>query len=158
MPEKGRQMSLSCMLLSRKAVLAFLGVAALLFGVVMLHPYPRQSLFGPKIRGKPWCVWEHSFRRHVHPEKHEQNLSGKLLRWFGVDDVNPIRFDIFENTLDDPDLLPLALAMAEDEDRDVRDRALQAIFMSRHLKSPSVLSVLQRRLHDDDSDIRRFAA
>ena len=30
-------------------------LAALVFGLLMLHPYPRQSLFGPTIRGKPWC-------------------------------------------------------------------------------------------------------
>ena len=32
--------------LSRRWLLAFLGIAALLFGLAMLHPYPRQSLFG----------------------------------------------------------------------------------------------------------------
>jgi len=44
--------------LSRRRVLALFGVLAFLFGLAMLHPYPRQSLFGPTIRGKPWCVWE----------------------------------------------------------------------------------------------------
>ncbi len=35
-------------------VLISLTIAALLFGEVMLHPYPRQSLFGPRFHGKPW--------------------------------------------------------------------------------------------------------
>jgi hypothetical protein len=39
---------------SRRWLLAFVGAAALVFGLLMLHPYPRQSLFGPTIRGKPW--------------------------------------------------------------------------------------------------------
>ncbi|MBI2807582.1 MAG: hypothetical protein HYX68_21585 [Planctomycetes bacterium] len=44
--------------LSRRRLLAFFGVALLLFGLAMLHPYPRQSLFGPTIDGIPWCMWE----------------------------------------------------------------------------------------------------
>ena len=49
--------------LTRRWLLGSLVAAALLFGVLMLHPYPRQSLFGPTIRGKPWCVWENTIRR-----------------------------------------------------------------------------------------------
>jgi hypothetical protein len=41
--------------LSRRWLTGCFGAAAVLFGLVMLHPYPRQSLFGPMIRGKPWC-------------------------------------------------------------------------------------------------------
>ena len=50
--------------LIRRWLLGLLGAAALLFGVLMLHPYPRQSLFGPTIRGKPWCEWEDTVRGH----------------------------------------------------------------------------------------------
>lgn len=49
--------------LTRRRLLGFLAPAAVLFGLLMLHPYPRQSLFGPKIRGEPWCVWEAEVRR-----------------------------------------------------------------------------------------------
>ena len=52
--------------LSRRRLLGFLAGLALIFGLLMLHPYPRQSLFGPTIRGKPWCEWEWEFRRLVH--------------------------------------------------------------------------------------------
>ena len=60
-------MSLLRRLSSRRWLLAF---AALLViaGVPMLHPYPRQSLFGPTIRGKPWCVWEDNLRQRVDRE------------------------------------------------------------------------------------------
>ena len=52
-------------LLSRRRLLACVGVLALLFGLALLHPYPRQALFGPTIRGKPRCVWEAEIRRVV---------------------------------------------------------------------------------------------
>ena len=35
----------------RRCLVGRLNVAALLFGLAMLHPHPRQSLFGPTIRG-----------------------------------------------------------------------------------------------------------
>ena len=38
---------------SRRWLLAFAAVL-LSAGVPMLHPYPRQALFGPTLRGKPW--------------------------------------------------------------------------------------------------------
>src|SRR5436190_484371 len=49
--------------MTRRRLLASLGVAALVFGVAMLFPYPRQFLFGPRVRGEPWCVWENEVRR-----------------------------------------------------------------------------------------------
>ena len=51
--------------LNRRRLLGFFAAAALLFGLVMLHPYPRQSLFGPTIRGEPWCYWEDEVRWHA---------------------------------------------------------------------------------------------
>ena len=40
---------------SRRWLLAFAAVLVIA-GVPMLHPYPRQSLFGPTIRGAAWCA------------------------------------------------------------------------------------------------------
>jgi hypothetical protein len=74
--------------LSRRWLLAFLGIAALLFGLAMLHPYSRQSLFGPTIRGKPWCVWEAEVRIYVHREEYDKTLAAKTRRWLGVHHEN----------------------------------------------------------------------
>ena len=52
---------------SRRRLLTFAGILALLFGLAMLHPYPRQSLFGPKIDGVPWCIWENKIRHAATP-------------------------------------------------------------------------------------------
>ncbi|MBI1832972.1 MAG: hypothetical protein HYR84_16150 [Planctomycetes bacterium] len=97
-------------LLSRRWLLGVLGVAALLFGLTMLHPYPRQSLFGPTIRGKPWCYWEGEVRwRTLSFEEHQNTLSAKLTRWFGVPEHDPIKW---EELCDHPDMLPLFLHLA----------------------------------------------
>src|ERR1022692_3755033 len=91
--------------LSRRWLLACLGVAALLFGLAMLHPYPRQSLFGPTIRGKPWCVWENQIRRAVAPR---QSLFDAIAEKIGVLGDTKIP--------DDPAMLPLYLHLASDSD------------------------------------------
>lgn len=60
-------MSQSRLLLRRRGLLC-VGILAMLFAFAMLHPYSRQSLFGPKIHGEPWCVWEEEFRRERNRE------------------------------------------------------------------------------------------
>ena len=51
-------MALVRKLLSRRWLLGFVGALALLFGVAMLHPYPRQSLIARTVVGDPvtWCA------------------------------------------------------------------------------------------------------
>src|SRR5262249_32469470 len=71
-------------ILRRRWLLALIGIAALRFGLAMLHPYPRQSLFGPTIRGKPWCVWESAVRKHVQKREVQRPLSEKLLEWLNI--------------------------------------------------------------------------
>src|ERR1051326_5009639 len=93
--------------------LAFLGGAALLFGLAMLHPYPRQSLFGPKIRGQPWCVWERQVRGFVDAQ---DSFSDKALRWLGVERQQLAGNEIF----DDAEMLPLVLELLDDPDSRVR--------------------------------------
>src|SRR5437764_15165053 len=62
--------------LTRRWLLGFLAAAVLLFGLAMLHPYPRQSLFGPKIDGVPWYVWENEIRRAA------PSVSGVRTPWY----------------------------------------------------------------------------
>ena len=51
----------------------------------MLHPYPRQSLFGPKILGEPWCAWEAEVWSQVHREEYEQTFGFKVRTWMGIE-------------------------------------------------------------------------
>jgi len=121
--------------LSRRWLLAFLGVAALLFGLTMLHPYPRQSLFGPTIRGKPWCVWEDAVRRYIHREDYENSWQAKVMRWFGVKHDDLTREDLLENE----EMLPLLLQLADDPNRKVRREVLEAICYCEKLRDASAL-------------------
>jgi hypothetical protein len=125
---------------SRHRLLGLVCVAAV-FGLTMLHPYPRQSLFGPKLRGVPWCVWEDAARRQF-GEQPESRLQ-QLQRWLGVPQTTMTLDD-----LDDPEMLPLVLVLLEDPDELVRDAALLAIIAFPNLRDDSVVPVL-RRMRDD---------
>src|SRR5438105_640851 len=80
----GYSMTLLCHYLSRCRLFAFLGVVVLLLGLMMLDPYPRQMLFGPTIRGKPWCVWESAVRRDFNRAEYEKSLKARIMRWLGI--------------------------------------------------------------------------
>ena len=99
-------------LVTRRFVLASIGVVAMLFGLSMFHSYPRQLLFGPKINGVRWCVWENAIRQAAH-------LSPQHWFYRTLEDLrlvrNPTRADF-----DTPDLLPVFIAMSDDDDREVR--------------------------------------
>jgi HEAT repeat protein len=142
--------------LSRRWLLAFLGAGALLFGLAMLHPYPRQSLFGPTIRGKPWCVWEAEVRRSVHREEYEKTLYAKTLRWMGV--KHEEKNMELHTLLNHREMLPLVLELAEDRDQEIRWHVLWLFPMCDSLRDPSALAVLRRRLQDDDPHCRVMAA
>jgi HEAT repeat protein len=135
--------------LSRRWLLAFLGGAALLFGLAMLHPYPRQSLFGPTIRGKPWCVWEAKVRRYANGDW--DSWFFKMMESQGFEDG----LRTWEKDLNDPDFLPLFLHLAEDADPKVR---CMAIGRFSKLQETAALPVLRRRLTDEDARCRFSAA
>src|ERR1700687_2638126 len=125
--------------LSRRWLLAFLGAAALLFGLAMLHPYPRQSLFGPTIRSKPWCVWEAEVRHYVHREEYEKTLPARLMRWMGVKHENIHDFEMFKHLFNHAEMLPLLLELAEDRDPNVRPCVLLAFIQCDQLRDRSAL-------------------
>ena len=51
---------------------------AVLCLVTLLHPYLRQSLFGPTVRGKPLCYWQDQFRARAEPDEYRNSFSNKL--------------------------------------------------------------------------------
>jgi HEAT repeat protein len=139
--------------MSRRRLFAVSGVFALCSGLLMLHPYPRQSLFGPKIRGEPWCVWEDRVRRHVYHEEYQTSVTARLKRWIGVEHVNIDRDNLFNNA----EMLPLLLTLAEDHDDKIRYCVLTCFVMCDRLHDQSALPVLRRRF-DDPSKICRIKA
>jgi HEAT repeat protein len=140
--------------LSRRWLLAFVSACALVFGLLMLHPYPRQSLFGPTIRGKPWCVWEAEVRRFVHKEEYEKSLSARLIRWMGGKGEALSHKELF----DDMEMIPVALHFLDDSDARIRTEALRAFRWYPSLRVESALPALYGRLQDDDANNRKLAA
>jgi HEAT repeat protein len=136
--------------LSRSWLLAFLAFAAVLFGLAMLHPYPRQSLFGPTIRGKPRCVWEAAMRRAVQPE----SFSDKVLTWLGVEREGIPHDELFDNA----EMLPLVLELLEDEDYHLRGFVMGQILMWPSLQDCSALPALHKRLQNEEDIHHRLVA
>jgi HEAT repeat protein len=132
--------------LSRRWLHGFLGVLALLFGLAMLHPYPRQSLFGPTIRGEPWCVWEMAVRRHLNRAEYEKTLWAKSMRWAGIKNLE---MDVIE-LLDHEEMVPLLLQLTEDPDPVIRQGAVSTFFWHKNLQDPSALPILRARFNDTD--------
>jgi HEAT repeat protein len=143
--------------LSRRWLLAYLGVAVLIFGVAMLDTYARQSLFGPKIRGKPWCYWKCEIRwaaTHQREDAKRSKWGKKIRAW-----LEP-RHEGWMNprwNLDDEEMLPLLLELANDGDEDVRSFARASIVSFEKLYQAPALPIVTEFLHDNDPVLRIYA-
>jgi HEAT repeat protein len=135
-----------------------LGITVLLFGLAMLHPYPRQLLFGPRIQGLPWCVWESQIRRTAAPAGSNSHFLS-MLESIGLLQRPQITMS--------PELLPVFLHLASDDDLHVRRFCLGSL-ERRQLKAEFwrwseedealILPVMRQRLADDDPVCRVDAA
>src|SRR5271165_890079 len=121
----------------RRRLLLVAGVPTLLFGVLMLLPYPRQFLFGPTIRGKPWCVWEDILRHHVHRNEYEGTSFAKAVRWLGFKEE-----ELNSKDFDHPEMLPLFTQLLDDRDPKVSRLALDAFWFFKVLRKESALPAL----------------
>ena len=152
-------MSLARRLHSRRWLLVPLGIGVLLVALAMLHPYPRQLLFGPKIHGVPWCVWESQIRRAAAP-------AGSSYRFLGaLEDIGLLQRTRLNSI--SPELLPIFLHLASDDNLHVRRFCLESL-ERRQLKAEFwrwseedealILPVMRQRLEDDDPACRLEAA
>src|SRR5689334_301862 len=71
----------------------FAAVGVLLCGLLISHPFMRQSAFGPTIDGVPWYACEDEFRRQVHGD--QKALIPKILEAIGL--LAPHRVDVGSN-------------------------------------------------------------
>jgi HEAT repeat protein len=144
--------------LSRRWLPAFLGGAALLFGLAMAHPYPRQSLFGPKIRGKPWCYWESEVRwaaTHLREDAKRGPVDKKIRAWLGLhDEPNWPGGSLCGHK----EMLPVLLKLAKDNDDDVKATATWAIVSREELHQEAALPFLREQLHEGNAQARIYAA
>ena len=142
--------------LSRRWLLGLLGGAALVFSVLMLHPYPRQSLFGPTIRGKPWCVWEIHVRKQVHG-KDERGWYLWVLKT-----IRALPGDIPDDELWAElwaaEMLPLWTHLANDGDDAVRRAAIRDLDRRAEENREVVLPILLSHLNDTDPYCRITSA
>jgi|ERR1051325_4391901 HEAT repeat protein len=132
--------------------LAFVGGAALLFGLAMLHPYPRQSLFGPQIEGIPWCVWEEEIRVHAHP-RDERGWWFRLREKLGLQPGRAAGPDVNARVA-----LPVYLHLADDSDVEVRRFALEQLGRWTKENETEILPIFRGQLQDADPHCRLAAA
>jgi hypothetical protein len=135
----------------------------LLFGLAMLHPYPRQSLFGPKIKGEPWWVWEYKIRRALAPR---HSFFDAMAINIGLVDIRDLEIPKLP---DDREMLPFYLHLANDSDAMVRGFSLsrleRCVQIDELRKLPAedetkvmILTVVRQRLQDDLPSLQIIAA
>lgn len=135
----------------RRRLLVLFGLLFLLFAVLMVDPYPRQTLFGPTIHGEPLCVWEDAVRRYANSDSFNTSFIGKLYRWL---EWKPASFEF-----DDPEMATVYANLLADRDPEVRYTVLRALCMFEKARHPIQLPALRRTLeHDPDSSRRMLAA
>src|SRR6516165_10036767 len=65
---------------------AFYSTFGLIVMLVLLHPYSRQVIFGPRIDGLPLAYWQDQFRGSCDPTGAvPPSLTSKIIRWLGLD-------------------------------------------------------------------------
>ncbi len=129
-----------------------LGIAGLTCALPMLHPFIRQSIFGPQIDGVPWCVWEDEVRLAAHPGQKRSWFFEKLEQ-FGL---IPGR-ERFGLGLNQASTLPISLHLADDGDPMVRAIALGSMLQCQQKHEGECEPVYRRHLQDDDPRCRMLA-
>jgi len=116
----------------------------------LLHPFIRQSIFGPTIDGVPWCVWEDEIRAAAEPERGRRSWFGQLLADLGLERQ---RIGLDRNF----EALPVYLHLTNDGDLTVRRHAISQLSHWRSTYDKSA-PTLRGRLDDDDPLCRLWAA
>jgi hypothetical protein len=120
-------------------------------GLAML---PRQSLFGPTIRGKAWCFWDHEIRHFRRPRPKPLPFEWRIRGFLGVWEKEWE----FQELFDHEEMLPLVLELTADEDPAVRNLARNAILNFDSLQKESALPFLREQLDEFAATYRVAAA
>ena len=125
-----------------------LGLGLLGCTLPLLHPYSRQSLFGPQIDGIPVCVWEDEIYRNVHPQR---SWFWERLARFRVDRQQDWAVDVNSRAA-----LPLYERLAEEGDAAVRQYSLKQLKSMMEDRN-QFLRIVERHLDDSDPACRLLA-
>lgn len=135
----------------KRLILGLLALALILGGCVLLNPYPRQLLLGPKIAGRPLCAWQECFRRSYGDEIRDESFFERFLGWTRHGKPS-LRWDSLA-----PEQMDLVLVSLTD-DRSPRVRRQVAVELSMYSKSRDVFAALLQLLDDKEEEVRASAA
>jgi hypothetical protein len=91
-------------------------------GLVLLHPYTRQSLFGPGINGVPFWSWQQRYREAADPSEYDDSVLTKAARLVGIK-AQEREYDWPEPA----EMLPVVLSLLADPDAGVRGLSANAL-------------------------------
>jgi hypothetical protein len=117
-------------------------------GLLLLHPFSRQWVFGPKIDGMPLCYWQEQLRIHADRQAYNESLATRVAIWLGV--AQPAYAVAFPT---DPDCARVALSLVDDRNPKVRARMA---WMLDH--SPEAQKALLQLLNDSNPIVRSAGA
>jgi HEAT repeat protein len=132
----------------RRLLLLVLGSTLAGLGIAFFaHPYGRQLVFGPKIRGVPLWSWQQQFRKHY--ANPNDDFIANALAPFGVKRADPAWNP-------DPDLLPVLLSLVDEPDDQLRAHVAQNLgYYPGSAPAGEALIVL---LDDSSETVRLFAS
>ncbi len=117
--------------------------------LILSHPYVRQSVFGPTIKGEPLWAWQEEFRIRgevLNPNPTRWSKIAALLRL----NTAPVQW-IGYFPSEDPEMRPVLLSLVYDGDETTRSRAVHALcFLP---PDDETIQVLTRLMDDPDSAV-----
>jgi HEAT repeat protein len=134
----------------RKLRIAVYGLLAAVVSLYLLHPFTRQTIFGPRIRGQPLWYWQNRYRESATSGNDNNSLTGKALALIGIH----VRHSRPMAPHGD-DMCPVLLSLVDDPDVDIR--ILVARHLGNHVESPQVCEALLVLTDDDSSAVRLHA-
>ena len=144
------------MAITRKRALriGLYGTLSLILLGVLLHPYSRQMLFGPRLDGVPLAYWQDQFRACADPNSPSRaSFTAKIIWWLGMD-----RHDHGRNLpSNESDLLQLLLSLEQDTQPYVR-KAVAGELGHHNFAPDECVPPLLRLLDDAEPSVRAAAA
>jgi hypothetical protein len=132
--------------LVRPIVYGTLGLIVLAF---FAHPYSRQMVFGPRIRGMPFAYWQDRYRSATSLTKNQDSYTFKLLKLVRIEPVRP-------TCPSGDDMLPVLLRLADDPSDFVRGAV--AHDLGGHAESAEACETILRMADDACDYVREGAA